>query len=78
MLVHEGASAGKLEGETIPLSRDFLEACLEERLAQEDPLVLDSRQRKFLELVAAKATFNDVILVSKELVEAFLAGQGDV
>ena len=51
---------------------------MEERLAQESPLVLDSCQRKFLELVAAKATFNDVIVVSKELVEAFLAGQGDV
>ena len=56
MLLREGASPGNPEGEIIPLSRDFLEACLEERSAQEDPLVLDSRQREFLELVATSAT----------------------
>jgi hypothetical protein len=60
----------------ILLSREFLEACLEERLSQEAPLVLDSRQREFLELVAELPTFRDVIAVPKELLEAFLAGQG--
>ena len=59
------------------LSRVFLESCLEERLSQEEektPIVLDWRQREFLELVARSATFRgDVIAVPKELLEAFLA-----
>ena len=55
------------------LSRDFLEACLEERLSQEGPIDLDFRQRKFLEWVAASATFSNVIVVPKVLLEAFLA-----
>jgi hypothetical protein len=59
---------------TIQLSREFLEACLEERVSQEEPVVLDARQRKFLELVAEAATFSDIIEVPKELLEAFLAG----
>jgi hypothetical protein len=64
------------KGETRVLSRAFLEDCLEERLSQEeDPLVLDSRQREFLELVARSATFSDVIEVPEELLEAFLAGK---
>jgi hypothetical protein len=58
----------------ILLSREFLEACLEERASQENPIVLDARQRKFLELVARAATFGDEIAVPKELLEAFLAG----
>ena len=65
------------EGEMIVLHREFLEACLEERLSQEDPTVLDPRQREFLEVVAASATFSDVIVVPEELLKAFLAGQGD-
>ena len=62
------------KGEIILLSRAFLEACLEEKLSQEDPLVLGSRQREFLELVASSATFStDAFAVPKELLEAFLA-----
>jgi hypothetical protein len=64
------------KGETLLLSRVILEACLEERLSQEEnPIVLDSSQREFLELVARSATFSDVIEVPKELLEAFLAGK---
>src|SRR4051794_24745448 len=55
------------EGETVLLSRALLEGCLEERLSQEEkeaPIVLDWRQREFLELVARSATFRgDVIAV---------------
>jgi hypothetical protein len=63
------------KGETIVLSRAFLEGCLEERLCQEDPIVIDSRSREFLELVAylGATTFSDRIVVPKELLEAFLA-----
>jgi hypothetical protein len=63
------------KGEASVLSRAFLECCLEERLCQEDPIVLDSRSREFLELVAylAATTFSDEIVVPKELLEAFLA-----
>ena len=57
----------------IRLSREFLEACLDERLSQEGPFVLDARQREFLELVAEAATYCDTITVPKELLEAFLA-----
>jgi hypothetical protein len=61
-------------GEIVLLSRAFLEACLEEKLSQENPLVLDSDQREFLELVATSVTFGtDAIAVRKELLEAFLA-----
>ena len=56
----------------ILLSRECLEACLEEKVSQEGPVVLDARQRKFLEVVAASATFRGVIAVPKELLEAFL------
>jgi len=43
---------------------------------EEDPIVLDSRQREFLELIARQASFRvDVIEVPKELLEAFLAGK---
>ncbi len=60
--------------EIVSLSRAFLEACLEEKVSQEEPLVLDSRQREFLELVASSATFStDAFAVPKELLEAFLA-----
>jgi len=60
--------------EIILVSRASLEACLEEKLSQEKPLVLDSRQREFLELVASSATFStDTIAVPKELLEAFFA-----
>ena len=59
--------------EAILLSRAFLEGCLGERVSQEDPIVLDSCQREFLELVASSATFRDVIEVPKELLETFLA-----
>jgi hypothetical protein len=59
--------------EIVSLSRAFLEACLEEKLSQKDPLELDSRQREFLELVASSATFStDAFAVPKELLEAFL------
>ena len=58
----------------ILLSRESLEACLEERLLQKGPVVLDACQREFLELVATSAPFKDVITVPKELLEAFLAG----
>ena len=67
------------KGEISLLSRVFLEGCLEGRLSQEEekeeaPIVLDWRQREFLELVARSATFRgDVIAVPKELLEAFLA-----
>jgi hypothetical protein len=63
------------KGETLLLSRVFLEGCLEERLSQEeDPIDLDSRQREFLEVIARQATFRvDVIEVPKKLLEAFLA-----
>jgi hypothetical protein len=68
------------KGEISLLSRVFLEGCLEERLSQEEKeekeasIVLDWRQREFLELVARSATFRgDVIAVPKELLEAFLA-----
>ncbi len=64
------------KGKTIVLSRAYLEDCLEERLSQEqDSIVLDSRQREFLELVARSTTFGEVIEVPKELLEAFLAGK---
>lgn len=79
MMLGEEACSENTEGEIIMLSRDFLEACLEERFSQEEnPLVLDSRQREFLELIAASAAFRDVIVVPKELLDAFLAGQGGV
>ena len=58
----------------ILLSREFLEACLEERASQQDSIVLDARQREFLELVAQTAPFADEIAVPKELLAAFLAG----
>jgi hypothetical protein len=62
------------KSEILLLSRAFLEACLEEKLSQKDALVLDSRQREFLELVASSATFStDAFAVPKELLEAFLA-----
>ena len=61
------------KGEITLLSRAFLEACLEDKLSQENPLLLDSAQREFLELVASSATFStDAIAVPKELLEAFL------
>jgi hypothetical protein len=61
------------KSEILLLSRAFLEACLEEKLSQKDPLVLDSRQREFLELVASSATFStDAFAVPKKLLEAFL------
>ena len=55
------------------LSRAFLEGYLEERVFQEDHVVLDSRQREFLELVASSATYRDAIAVPKKLLEAFVA-----
>ena len=62
----------------ILLSREFLEVCLEERLSQEDTIVLDAHQREFFELVAKTATFRDVVAVPKGLLEAFfLAGTQD-
>ena len=61
------------EGEILLLSRAFLGACLDERLSQEDLLVLDAHQREFLELVARAAVTTDAIAVPKVLLEAFLA-----
>ncbi len=63
------------KGETILLSRTFLEACLEERLGQDEPIVLNWREREFLEKVAHLATFGEAIVVPKELLEAFLANK---
>ena len=63
------------KGETSLLSRTFLEVCLEERLGQDGPVVLNSREREFLEKVADLATFGDVITVPKELLEAFLVNK---
>ena len=57
----------------ILLSREFLEACLEEKMSQDGPVVLDDSQREFLEVVATSATLGDVIAVREELLEAFLA-----
>ena len=69
-----GIRSGASKGETILLSRSFLEGYLEERVFQEDHVVLNSRQREFLELVASSATFStDPIVVPKELLVAFLA-----
>ena len=62
----------------ILVSREFLETRLEERVAQDGHFVLDARQRKFLELIAASAaatTSGDAIVVPKNLLEAFLAGK---
>jgi uncharacterized protein YbcC (UPF0753/DUF2309 family) len=62
--------------EKILLSREFLKACLEERVSQEGPVVLDDKQRQFLEAVATSATFDsDVVAVGKDLLEAFLAAE---
>jgi hypothetical protein len=64
------------KGETIVLSRKFLEDCLEERLGQlgeDEPVVLNWQEREFLEQVARLATFGDEIVVAKELLEALLA-----
>ena len=62
------------KGDIILLYRAFLEACLEEKLSQENSLVLGSDQCEFLELVANLATFStDAIMVPKDLLEAFLA-----
>jgi hypothetical protein len=60
------------KGETVVLSRAFLEDRLEERLGQDQPIVLDPREREFLELVARSAAFGDEIAVPKGLLEAFL------
>jgi hypothetical protein len=61
------------KGKIILLSRASLEAFLDEKLSQKDPLVLDSRQREFLELVARSATFStDALAVPEKLLEAFL------
>ena len=59
----------------ILLSRAFLEACLEERVSQNGPVVLDAYQRQFLELIATSAPFKDVITVPKKHLEAFLAAK---
>jgi hypothetical protein len=65
--------------ETVLLSRAFLERCLEERLSQESPMVLDPHQREFLELVASSATFSTGrIAVPKHLLEAFLAEEASL
>jgi hypothetical protein len=59
------------------VSRAFLEACLEERVSQGGPVILDDKQREFLEVLATSATFSsrDVIAVRRELLEAFLAAE---
>ena len=77
--ISSGFDSENYKGETNLLSRGFLEACLEERLAQEeqDPIALDARQREFLEWVATSASFRNAITVPKELLEAFLAAQGN-
>jgi hypothetical protein len=62
--------------EELLVSRAFLEACLEERASQGGPVILDDKQREFLEVVATSATFSrDVIAVRRELLEAFLAAE---
>jgi hypothetical protein len=67
-------ASGNSKGEIL-LSREFLEAHLEKRVSGDGFVVLNTRQREFLELVAVSATFSDVIVVPKELLEAFLAGK---
>ena len=60
----------------ILVSRELLEAFLEERASQEEDLiVLTPRQVEFLELVVAYVTFGEEIVVPKELLEAFLWGR---
>ena len=57
----------------ILISRELLEAFLEERASREEDLVvLSPRQVEFLELVVAHVTFGEEIVVPKELLEAFL------
>ncbi len=59
------------KGETL-VPRDLLEAFLQEMSARADLTVLTPHQREFLELVAASASYNDEIVVSRELLKAFL------
>jgi hypothetical protein len=73
--VTTGTRSGASKGETTLLSRAFLEGCLKERVSQEDHVVLDVRQREFLELVAISASYRDAIAIPKELLEAFVAGK---
>ena len=70
-----GIRSGASKGKTILLSRAFLEGCLKERVSQEDHVVLDARQREFLELVAISATYRDAIAVPKRLLDAFVAAK---
>ena len=57
----------------ITIHRDLLEASLTQMISRGN-FVLTPSQREFLEVVAAAATFSDEILVPKELLNAFLAG----
>ena len=59
----------------IQVSREFLVTRLKEIAAHDGLFVLAGCQREFLEQVAASAaaTSEDVIAISKELLEVFLA-----
>jgi hypothetical protein len=79
--VHAGMSPERIalaltsafEGEVL-IPRELLGELLGQRLfLQQEPIVLDSHEREFLELVAISATFEDEVAVPKELLEAFLA-----
>ena len=61
--------------EEILVSREFLVTRLKEIAAHDGFFVLAGRQREFLEQVAASAaaTSEDVVAISKELLEVFLA-----
>jgi hypothetical protein len=66
-----GFLTAAFEGETA-ISRAVLEAILAEAVAHTGPIVLNPRQRRFLELVTRAPIVADHIMVPKELLRAFL------
>ena len=73
LITHALSAASRDE---ILISRELLEAFLEERASREEDLVvLTPCQVEFLELVVAYVTFGEEIVVPKELLEAFLWGE---
>jgi hypothetical protein len=74
---YPGQGAGFLSAafeDEIAISRDYLEALLTEAMSRTGPIVLASRQRRFLELVLHAPLVADNILVPKELLRAFVEG----
>jgi hypothetical protein len=74
---YPGQGAGFLSAafeDEIAISRDYLEAILAEAISRTGPIVLASRQRRFLELVLQAPLVADNILVPKELLRAFVEG----